>query len=631
MRRELDRWREKLTPEEERRTWSRVRQVLQKQRERNDGRVRRNRLHRALALGAVGVVALVLMLPLCGPREAKQTGQVYCVMLPDPALEADSPPEARPPSGPAKRFPPGLRMGVGTRALRMGDHSVRGFGVDLNYSFADPAAFESKNHRFGVTLEFLDDDPEHPSLTGGERPVNDELADEMLFEHVGTNPFVETEEDSVSTFGLDVDTGSYTMARSYIEVGHLPPPSAIRAEEFLNFFRRGYEPPRQGDFRIHLAAMPSPFSHSGGEHYRLLRVGIRGRVIAASERLPAQILLVIDASGSMEMGNRLELVKASLDILLGELRPDDELGIVAFDTSARLVRPLGPVTEAEDARRAIAALKPQGSTNLQSGLALGYDTMRDAARPGWIQTVILCSDGVANVGHTAFDSILESVREASDRITLTTIGFGMGNYNDVLMERLADAGDGQYAYVDDLREAERVLQKNLTGTLQVIARDAKAQVTFDPRRVVRYRLLGYENRDIPDEEFRDNRVDAGEIGAGHEVTVLYEVKLRGDAPPGRLATARLRYETPVGAEFVELEETLRLEDIATAMADAPADLILDACVAEFAEILRRSYWAKGSSPAAVLDLLHTLPDSLGKRPEVAEFVGLVERAGAIEP
>jgi len=483
----------------------------------------------------------------------------------------------------------------------------------------------------------------YPSLTGGRRPVNDGLADDMFFRHYGTNPFVDADEDALSTFALDVDTGSYTICRRYIQEGALPPPEAARVEEFVNFFAKDFPPPRRGDFAIYVDGMPSPFAHVQDGSYRLLRVGIRGRAIDDTRRAPAQIVLVIDTSGSMGMGNRLPLLKRSLEILLDELRADDEIGIVEFGTRARVVLPLTPLCEDREIYRAIRRLYPSGSTNAEHGLRLGYEMLRRSAREGWIHRIIFCSDGVANVGNTGWERILESVRRESDEISLTTIGFGMGNYNDVLMERLADAGDGRYAYVDDLSEAKRVLREGLTGTLQTIAKDVKAQIEFDPERVAKYRLLGYENRDLRDEDFRNDDVDAGEIGAGHEVTVLYEVKLEERARRGRIATVRLRYERPddrgslepaqrwrrrrgTPAGIVEIEKSIRTGDLYRSVEDAPADLALDACVAEFAEILRESYWAKDGSLEEVLFLLEETADRMTSRPEIDELIRLVARA-----
>jgi Ca-activated chloride channel family protein len=468
--------------------------------------------------------------------------------------------------------------------------------------------------------------PDYPSLTGGSQPVNDDLADDMFFQHYGTNPFVDAGEDALSTFGLDVDTGSYTISRRYIREGHLPPTEAVRVEEFVNFFRKDFPPPRHDNLRIHIDGMPSPFAHVQDGSYWLLRVGIRGRVIDERDRPPAQIVLVVDTSGSMQGGNRLGMLKASMDVLLDEMRPDDEIGVVEFKTRARVVLPMTPLSEGRAIYRAIHSLHADGSTNAEHGLKLGYDMMRKRARKGRIHRIILCSDGVANEGNTGWEKILENVRRDRDRISLTTIGFGMGNYNDVLLEQLADAGDGQYAYVDELREATRVLRDNFTGTIQTIARDAKAQIEFDPRYVDKYRLLGYENRDVRDQDFRKDDVDAGEIGAGHEVTVLYEVKLKPEVGRRRLATVHLRYEQPGRGRVIELDEAVRIGDFWGDVYDAPADLIVDACVAEFAEILRGSYWAKDGSLDEVLDLLRDVTREMPSQPEVDELVDLVEKA-----
>ncbi len=472
--------------------------------------------------------------------------------------------------------------------------------------------------------------PPYPSGTGGGRPVNAELADDMFFEHAGTNPFVIAAEDSQSTFALDVDTGSYTISRRYIHEGHLPPAAAVRVEEFVNYFRKDYAPPESGDFSIHIDGMPSPFAHVDDGSYRLLRVGVRGRVVTEEQRLPAQLALVIDTSGSMKGGDRLEVVKAALDVLFEELRPDDRVGIITFGPRAKVIHPLGDVGDASALREKVWRLRPHGGTNAGHGLHLGYGMLRGRHRPGWINRIFFFSDGVANLEVTGWENILRSVRGDADQITLSTIGVGLGNYNDVLMEQLADAGDGNYAYVDDMDEAVRVLRENLVGTLQIIARNTKAQVTFDPQHVHQYRLIGYENRDVRDADFRNNRVDAAEIGAGHEVTALYEIKLNRDVPSGRLATVRLRYEQPWEQVFVELEQVAEVGHLYASVQSAVPDLVLDACVAEFAEILRWSYWAREGSFSAILDLLRTLPEEFRAKPEVVRFEEVVERAGALK-
>ena len=508
----------------------------------------------------------------------------------------------------------------------------------------------------------------HQPVYGGTTLPNDEVYDSMFFEHYGVNPFIPTDEDSLSTFAVDVDAASYTVARRYIDGGHLPPKEAARVEEFVNFFRQDYPKFDDVDFRIFLEGAPSPFANG----YQLVRVGIKGRDVAAADRKAANLTFVIDTSGSMQREDRLELVKRALHVLLDELRPEDRVAIVAYGNEARVVlepTSLGsgvvPMAQEERGRgdwdegeerswpagrteieRAIDGLHPDGGTNAEAGLTIGYDVASRSYERGAINRIILCSDGVANIGRTGGESILDAARREADRgIHLSTIGFGMGNYNDVLLEELANKGDGNYYYVDDLDEARRVFVENLTGTLQTIAKDAKVQVEFDPERVLRYRLLGFENRDVADKDFRNDAIDAGEIGAGHTVTALYEVKVAPGVSRGTLATVRLRYARPehevegdprmgmdrgssmeLGAR--EISEQLDARDLARRFDDASPRFRLDAIVAELAEILRHSYWAKESTIAALVPMAREIARERGLRDdaEVAEFASLVERA-----
>jgi len=292
-----------------------------------------------------------------------------------------------------------------------------------------------------------------------------------------------------------------------------------------------------------------------GEGYHLLRVGLRARDPREEPRRPANLVFVVDVSGSMAREGRLELVKEALRLLLDELEPGDTVGIVAFTTDARVVIEPTGVARRHALEAALATLQPERSTNVEAGLRLGYRMARAHYRAGGINRLVLCSDGVANEASTRAEEILAHVRRESDGgIHLSAVGVGMGNYNDVLLERLADRGDGNYAYVDDLAEARRVFGENLAGTLRTVAEDAKVQVEFAPDAVERWRLIGYENRRVADEDFRDDAVDAGEVGAGHQVTALFEVKLTARAlgvlETGRsrrdvtLANVRLRYRAP---------------------------------------------------------------------------------------
>ncbi len=467
-----------------------------------------------------------------------------------------------------------------------------------------------------------------PPSTGGVNPVNGQIHDAMFFDHHGTNPFVDTDIDSLLTFGLDVDTASYTVARRFLQEGTMPPQDAVRVEEFLNYFNWQMASPREGAFAIHVDGAPSRF---GSERHHLLRIGIRGREIEVAERADANLTFVIDTSGSMARENRLGLVKRALRLLVDQLRPTDQVAIVEYGSRARLIMPHRPVGERQEILGAIERLQSNGSTNAEEGLLVGYREASRVLREGAINRVILCSDGVANVGNTGADGILARISDETKRgITLTTVGFGMDNYNDVLMERLADEGDGMYAYVDTISEARRVFVENVTGTLEIIAREARAQIDFDPDVVRSYRLLGYENRDIADERFRDDTVDAGEIGAGHRVTVLVEVRLWEDAE-GDLGNVHLRYGLPEGETFEEINRPIVRADIAPSFEAAAPSFRLAACVAETAEVLRGSHWAQDSDLDEVLREAHDAIVALdNKDGDTLEFLDLLARARELQ-
>ncbi|UCD95116.1 MAG: DUF3520 domain-containing protein, partial [Candidatus Zixiibacteriota bacterium] len=271
-------------------------------------------------------------------------------------------------------------------------------------------------------------------------------------------------------------------------------------------------------------------------------------------------------------------------------------------------------------------LQPEGSTNADEGLRLGYDMAEKMYEPGKINRIILCSDGVANVGLTSAEDLLERIKRYAEKgITLTTVGFGMGNYNDILMEKLGNKGNGFYAYVDDFAEAKRIFMENLTGTLQVIARDVKIQVEFDPQVVRSYRLLGYENRDVDDDKFRDDKEDGGEIGSGHQVTALYEIKFFKENKADRIGTLYVRYKDPDNSEVTELSRGITRGDFRNKFGNCSVDFKLAAACAEFAEILRKSYWAKGSRLSDVYELAIEVFLENDSR-EIVEFMNMISKA-----
>jgi Ca-activated chloride channel family protein len=448
----------------------------------------------------------------------------------------------------------------------------------------------------------------------------------MFFENYGVNPFIDTYEDHLSTFALDVDTASYSVARRYISDGNVPPDSAIRVEEFINYFDPGYPTPPEIAFGIYADGAPSPFHHDGSH---ILRFGIQGHEVAEYARKPASLTFVIDVSGSMDWENRLWLVKQSLQMLVEKLRPDDTVSIVVYGSDARVV--LFPTSGENRATilNAIYTLQTEGATNAEAGLRLGYQMAWQAFRPETINRVILCSDGVANVGNTGPDAILETIRGYVETgITLTSVGFGMGNFNDVLMEQLADNGNGNYAYVDDLDEAQKLFVEDLTSTLQAIALDAKIQVDFNRDVVAYYRLIGYENRDVADQDFRNDTVDAGEIGAGHSATALYAVTFRPNAE-GRIATVQLRWEDPDTHKVTEINGNFNTWDLSQSFEQADPRYQLAVIVAQYADLLRHSPWAAGSSASHLVEHAYRLSSIFWDDPEVVEFASLVSRANQI--
>ncbi len=451
---------------------------------------------------------------------------------------------------------------------------------------------------------------------------------DMVFYDYGVNPTIATAEEPVSTFAVDVDSASYNLARSYLNRGSLPDERAIRVEEMINAFDYAYAAPKTEAFVVQAEAFPSP----NRKGYHVLHIGLKGRELGMDERQPAALTFVVDVSGSMEGEERLGLVKRSLAMLTRQLDGRDLVGLVVYGSDARVV--LDPTRATQEGKRriidAISGLQVEGSTNVEAGLDLGYRLAARHAAPGTTSRVVLCSDGVANVGATAAESILGRVKAHADRgVTISTVGFGMGNYNDVLMEQLADKGNGNYAYVDDLDAAQRVFVEQLGATLEVIAKDVKIQVAFDKNRVSRYRLLGFENRLLDKRDFSNDRVDAGEIGAGHTVTAIYELKLNPDGA-GELGTLRVRYKAP-GADRSELvERAMPVSIVRQAYGDASAPTRLSMVVAAFAEKLRGSYWARNVSYQDILALWQDLPASLRLRQDVAELERLITTASRLD-
>jgi Ca-activated chloride channel family protein len=446
------------------------------------------------------------------------------------------------------------------------------------------------------------------------------------FHDWGRNPWVDAAKDHLSTFAADVDTASYTIARRKLNEGELPPAAAVRVEEFVNYFHYDFPTPgADHPFAVVMDAAPSPLSP--GRH--ILRVGIATKAKSISERKPAHLVFLVDVSGSMAAPDRLDLAKRSLRILTNNLKDSDTVSLVTYAGSSRVVLPPTGIAQKAVILAAIDELVSGGSTAMGSGIDLAYQQAMLGLQPGAISRVIVCTDGDANVGSHTHSEILKLIAgRAKEGVTLSTIGFGMGNYKDELMEQLADKGNGNNYYIDSLAAAKKIFQSQLGSTLEVVAKDVKLQVDFDPTLVARYRQVGYENRDIRDEDFRNDKVDAGEVGAGHQVTALYEIELsdKGRMTNAPLGGVRIRHKQPRGEKATEAAFPM-IGGPAPSFANAPSDFRFAFAVAAFADVLRNGQDAEHWSLAQIRDYARA---AAGDDADRRELVGLIERAMSLK-
>ena len=458
------------------------------------------------------------------------------------------------------------------------------------------------------------------------------------------NPVQLASEQPVSTFSIDVDTGSYANVRRFLNAGSLPPADAVRVEELINYFSYDYPLPAQRDqpFSVTTRVAPAPWN----KDKLLLQVGLKGYAIPVERRAPANLVFLIDISGSMQDPDKLPLLKSAFRLLARQMQASDCIALVVYAGGAGAVLAPTPGNQQATINAALDHLEAGGSTNGAGGIRLAYDLARQSFIKGGINRIVLATDGDFNVGLTDFDALIDLVeREREGGVSLTTLGVGTGNYNDALLERLADAGNGNYAYLDTLSEARKVLVEQLSGTLQTIAKDVKIQVEFNPGAVAEYRLIGYENRLLRREDFNNDRIDAGEIGAGHTVTALYELTLNDSparlvdplryvpadgsvpaTPAGgtELANVSLRFKAPDGASSRRLDHPVRR----TAGEPASRDLEFAAAVAAFGQKLRGGEYLDGYSYGQIARLAAAArgDDADGYR---SEFVSLVKLADSL--
>nr|WP_298720311.1 VWA domain-containing protein [uncultured Steroidobacter sp.] len=469
-------------------------------------------------------------------------------------------------------------------------------------------------------------------------------ADTERYQHQQDNGIQVAAEQPVSTFSIDVDTGAYANVRRFLNEGRLPPQDAVRVEELINYFDYDYAPAGNRDtpFRVSTELAAAPWSSQA----LLMRIGIKGFEIEAKERPPANLVFLIDVSGSMDSPDKLPLLKNAFRMLTDQLTARDRVSMVVYAGSSGVVLEPTAGNAKHQIQEALARLSAGGSTNGASGIQLAYRLAHDTFVKGGINRVVLATDGDFNVGTVNFEALVDIVeRERATGVELTTLGFGTGNYNEQLMERLADAGNGNYAYIDTLSEARKVLVSQLSSTLYTIAKDVKIQVEFNPSEVLEYRLIGYENRMLAREDFNNDKVDAGEIGAGHRVTALYEVvpvgakgridSLRYGARPeaaagkSELANVRLRYKKP-GSEASQLLEYPIRKDAVVAPDRLSVDFRFAASVAAFGQLLRGG---KYMGEFGYDDVTRLASGALGADRDGyrREFVSLVTLARSLTP
>ena len=596
---------------------------------------------------------------------AKVAGQKYGTNLPDAPRRFSIGPGGAPASAPRPngfsregelgRLAGGFMMPSDTTNLRVDGRQIRGV----------PAA-----ERVEDLLDLLEssDEGRGPGM-GGDK-----------YDLIVENTFKRVAEHPLSTLSIDVDTASYSKVRMSLRGNRLPRPHAVRIEEMLNYFQYDYsetagvltlapDPENEADSqtqavedRLKAGLQPWPFV-AGMEvadcpwtpEHRLVRVGLQAIELKKKERPQCNLVFLIDTSGSMRSSNKLPLVLDGMKLLLKELRPDDRVAIVVYAGSAGLVLDSTPVKKKKKILNALTQLKSGGSTNGGAGLRLAYETARENFAKKGVNRVIMCSDGDFNVGMTGTDQLVrEAKSQAKSGIDLTVLGFGMGNHNDAMMERISNDAEGNYGFIDTIAEAKKVLVDQLTGTLVTVAKDVKIQIEFNPAVVSSYRLIGYENRVLAKEDFNDDKKDAGEIGAGHRVTALYEVVPKGKLPAAirpavnplkyqpnddpepekvpdvsdetQTLTLHLRFKPPQGDTSTELVQ--ELVDEGESFADADADFRFAAAVAGFGMQLRDSEHAGRWTYDDVIEVARSAKgsDPHGLR---AEMVELAEKARSL--
>ena len=474
--------------------------------------------------------------------------------------------------------------------------------------------------------------------------------DRENYAKISENGVYRVEETPVSTFSIDVDTGSYSNMRRMINQGRLPPGDAIRVEELINYFSYLYPVPETSTqpFSVTTEMAPAPWN----QERQLLRIGLKGYELDKTQIKAANLVFLLDVSGSMNQANKLPLLVKSLKMLTRQLNENDTISIVVYAGASGVVLENAKGNETAKIAMALDKLRAGGSTHGSAGIEQAYQLAQQYFIEGGVNRVILATDGDFNVGTVNIETLKDLIaRKRKDGIGLTTLGFGSGNYNDMLMEQLADVGNGNYAYIDTLNEARKVLVDEINSTLQTIAKDVKIQLEFNPEFVAEYRLIGYENRLLKREDFNNDKIDAGEIGAGHTVTALYELTMAGSkaqridalryqqdkntpvkvkTPVGtdELAYLRLRYKAPDGDASQLIEHAITFATATKALSQASDDFRFAGAVAAFGQLLKGGHFTENYGYNDVITLVNDAKgkDAFGYR---GEFLQLVRTTQAL--
>lgn len=462
------------------------------------------------------------------------------------------------------------------------------------------------------------------------------------------NPRMSVQSDPVSTFSIDVDTGSYANIRRFLRLGQLPPKNAVRIEELVNYFPYNYAADGDKPFSVHYEIAPSPLSK--GRY--LMKIGLKAHQAVQDRSKGWNLVFLVDTSGSMNESNKLPLVKQSLKLLTDAMRKEDRIALVTYAGSAGVVLPSTSGDEKDKIRAAIDGLESGGSTNGSAGIDLAYAQAESNKIAGSVNRVILATDGDFNVGISDFNGLVDLIEKKRKLgITLTTLGFGTGNYQERSMEQLADKGNGNYFYIDSFQEAKKVLSSELTQTMEVVAKDVKLQVEFNPAQVREYRLIGFDNRMLKREDFTNDKIDAGEVGSGHTVTALYELELtshpvrdssneplRYQTPApvptavplqGELGFLKIRAKTPEGENSTEYQYPVTSSIVKSSIDETSDDFRFAAAVAGFGTLLRESKYEGDLNWSDVRSLAEKArgEDPFGYR---SEFLSLVDAAKVLK-